>query len=55
MKLISMIDFVLKQTEDNNNQRLNKYTDIICYAKFLKQPLKSKFFCLFYLLNKLLI
>lgn len=44
MKLISMTDFVLEQTEDNNKQRLKKYTDIVCYAKFLKQPLKLKMF-----------
>jgi len=44
MKLISMTDFVLQQTKDNNKQRLNKYSEIVCYAKFLKQPLKLEMF-----------
>jgi len=44
MKLISMTDFVLEQTKDNNKQRLYKYSDIVCYAKFLNQPLKLEMF-----------
>jgi hypothetical protein len=44
MKLISITDFVLEQAKDNNKQRLNKYSDIVCYAKFLKQPLKLEMF-----------